>query len=196
MSLKEVIKSSILGFMHLFLFPHLLIYRYSKSKCLIDDDVEMMCKRRNIVYQHSMALVYILLKDKYYRNIFYNRVGSLSKIISWYLPKAKDFFPCTNIGGGVYPAHPYATILNAKSIGENFAFRQCTTVGNKRDGENTNGPTIGDNVTLGANVCVIGDIKIGNNVMVGAGAVVVKDVPDNVVVAGNPARIIKYTQEL
>lgn len=196
MSLKEVVKIAFCGIMHIFLFPHLLFYHLSKSKSLVDADIAVMCKRRNIVYQHSIALVYILLKDKYYRTIFYNRVGSISKLFNWYLPKAKDFFPCTNIGGGVYPAHPYATILNAKSIGDNFAFRQCTTIGNKRDGENTNGPTIGDNVTLGANVCVIGDITIGNNVTIGAGAVVVKDVPDNVVVAGNPAKIIKYTQDL
>ena len=62
------------------------------------------------------------------------------------------------------------------------------------DGEGTNGPIIGDNVYLGANVCIIGDIKIGNNVIVGAGAVVVKDVPDNCIVAGNPARIIRRLQ--
>ena len=36
-----------------------------------------------------------------------------------------------------------------------------------------------------------GGVKIGNNVIIGAGSVVVKDVPDNCVVAGNPAKIIK-----
>ncbi len=51
---------------------------------------------------------------------------------------------------------------------------------------------IGDNVSLGANVTVIGNVHIGNNVIVGAGSVVIKDVPDNCVVAGNPAKIIRY----
>ena len=88
-------------------------------------------------------------------------------------------------------SHPYATIINAKSIGRNFSFRQCTTIGNKIDGRNDLVPTIGDNVTLGANVCIIGDIHIGNNVIIGAGCVVVKDVPDNCIVVGNPMRIIK-----
>lgn len=50
---------------------------------------------------------------------------------------------------------------------------------------------IGDNVTLGGNVTIIGPVHIGNNVIVGAGSVVVKDVPDNCIVAGNPARIIR-----
>lgn len=51
---------------------------------------------------------------------------------------------------------------------------------------------IGDNVSLGANVTIIGNIHIGNNVVIGVGSVVVKDVPDNCVVAGNPAKVIKY----
>lgn len=51
---------------------------------------------------------------------------------------------------------------------------------------------IGDNVWLGGNSVIAPGVTIGNNVVVAAGAVVVKDVPDNVVVGGNPAKIIKY----
>ncbi|MDO5463801.1 MAG: DapH/DapD/GlmU-related protein [Akkermansia sp.] len=50
---------------------------------------------------------------------------------------------------------------------------------------------VGDNVEIGANVTIIGGVKIGNNSVIGAGSVVVKDVPANCVVAGNPAKIIK-----
>lgn len=49
---------------------------------------------------------------------------------------------------------------------------------------------IGDNVFLGANAIILPGVTIGNSVIIGAGAVVTKDVPDNCVVAGNPARII------
>jgi len=52
-------------------------------------------------------------------------------------------------------------------------------------------PTLGNNVKLYTNCTVLGDITIGDNVIVGAGAVVVKSIPDNCVVVGNPARIIK-----
>lgn len=54
-------------------------------------------------------------------------------------------------------------------------------------------PVIGDNVNIGSNSCIIGEISIGDNVIIGAGSIVIKDVPSNVVIAGNPARIIRYT---
>lgn len=50
---------------------------------------------------------------------------------------------------------------------------------------------IGDNVWIGGGAIICPGVTIGNNVTVGAGAVVTKDVPSNVVVAGNPARIIR-----
>ena len=67
---------------------------------------------------------------------------------------------------------------------------QLTTISNKQHGRNDLVSTIGNHVSLGSNANIIGDIKIGDNVVVEAGSVVVKDVPDNCVVAGNPAKII------
>ena len=51
------------------------------------------------------------------------------------------------------------------------------------------GAVIGSNVTLFP-------VTIGKNAIVGAGAVVIKDVPDNAIVAGNPAKILKYRNEV
>lgn len=51
--------------------------------------------------------------------------------------------------------------------------------------------TIGNDVWIGGNCTILPGVTIGNNVVVAAGAVVTKDVPDNCVVAGVPARIIK-----
>lgn len=54
---------------------------------------------------------------------------------------------------------------------------------------------IGDNVWLGGGVIVTPGVTLGNNVVVGAGSVVTKSFPDNAVIAGNPARIIKTVEE-
>ena len=51
---------------------------------------------------------------------------------------------------------------------------------------------IGNNVFIGMKSTILKGVHIGNNVIVGAGSVVVKDVPDNCIVAGNPAKIIRY----
>lgn len=51
--------------------------------------------------------------------------------------------------------------------------------------------TIGDNVWIGGRAIINPGVTLGNNVVVGAGAVVTKSFPDNVVIAGNPAQIIK-----
>ncbi|MDE7345303.1 MAG: sugar O-acetyltransferase [Muribaculaceae bacterium] len=52
--------------------------------------------------------------------------------------------------------------------------------------------TIGDNVWIGGSVTICPGVKIGDNVVIGAGSTVVKDIPSNVVAAGNPARIVKH----
>ncbi|GAC43637.1 maltose acetyltransferase domain-containing protein [Paenibacillus popilliae] len=51
--------------------------------------------------------------------------------------------------------------------------------------------TIGDRVWIGGRAIINPGVTIGNNVVIASGAVITKDVPDNVVVGGNPARIIK-----
>ena len=61
----------------------------------------------------------------------------------------------------------------------------------KRQGYNNYAPMIGNNVEIGSNSVIIGNIVIGDNVIVGAGSVVIKNVEDNCIVAGNPAKVIR-----
>ena len=51
--------------------------------------------------------------------------------------------------------------------------------------------SIGNNVWIGGSVTILPGVTVGNNVTIGAGSVVTKDIPDNVVAAGNPCRVIK-----
>lgn len=54
----------------------------------------------------------------------------------------------------------------------------------------TNGIQIGNNVMVGANALIMPGVNIGNNVVVGGGTVVTRDIPDGVVAAGCPARVV------
>lgn len=74
-------------------------------------------------------------------------------------------------------------------IGKRVIIGQNSTIGRSLDPEDF--PEIGDDVYISAGARVIGKIKVGNNVIIGANAVVNKDVPDNCIVAGVPARIIR-----
>lgn len=51
--------------------------------------------------------------------------------------------------------------------------------------------TIGNNVWIGGSVTILPGVTIGDNVVIGAGSVVTRDIPSDVVAAGNPARVIK-----
>lgn len=69
---------------------------------------------------------------------------------------------------------------------------QQVTIGSSRGGNRSGYPIIGSNVFIGCGAKVLGNVCIGNNVIIGANAVVTKDIPDNAVVGGVPARIINF----
>lgn len=170
--------------------PHLIAWRCSTNRNYIDSDLRKHSNQINITLPLIFQLIYMLHNNSYYRSLFYFRVGPvLDLLISWYRPGDKYFIlsKSMKMGEGCLIAHPYSTVLNADYIGDNFSCIHCITLG-KKDGKR---PIIGNNVTIGCNACIIGGVHIGNNVVIGAGAVVVKDVPDNCVIAGNPAKIIK-----
>lgn len=93
------------------------------------------------------------------------------------------------LGFGVKFYHHGWCIVNGKAkIGKNAILYPGVCVGQKSPGEV---PEIGDNCFLGLSAKVMGKVKVGNNVTIAPNAVVTHNIPDNCVVAGVPAKIIK-----
>lgn len=172
-----------------------MVYLLSKNKHIIDQDLMRWSEAKNIKKSNVQLLLHFLTHSSDFRTIFYFRINNPIKyILNIYCKKETNFVIdiTTKLGGGILTGHPYCTILNADSIGENFYVNHLVTVGEV----NGKRPTIGNNVSIYTGAIVIGDIAIGNNVNIGAGAVVVKNVPDNCTVVGNPAKIIKQNSNL
>lgn len=101
-------------------------------------------------------------------------------------------FVSPKIGGGVIMPHWGRIILNANQIGRDLYVFHNVTVGN----DFVSGvPTLGNNVFIGVNAVVLGNITIGDNVVIGACSFVNSDIPSNSLVAGNPARIIRTIED-
>lgn len=81
-------------------------------------------------------------------------------------------------------------------IGPNVVFTNAKYPRSRTVKDNLVGPVVGANAKIGANATLLPGVRIGVNAIVGAGSVVVRDVPDNAVVAGNPARVIKYVSDI
>lgn len=144
-------------------------------------------------------LVKCLRKYEFYKNKKRNIFNTISYI--WYLwnfrrLRAKTgiiLFPNT-IDEGLSLVHPgFRRIDHNSHIGKNCTILPNVLIGRKEPGIKAD-VYIGDNCYISTGVTILGPVKIGNNVTIGAGAVVNKDVPDNCIVGGVPAKILKYKE--
>lgn len=117
-----------------------------------------------------------------FAKVRYHRLGA--KINVNILPNVVGYgFRVPHLLGGV--------IINCRSVGNNCTANAGVIVGNN----NKSGmAVIGNNVDLTVGCKVIGGVHIGDNVIVAPNSVVVKDVPDNAVVSGVPAKILKINE--
>ena len=86
--------------------------------------------------------------------------------------------------------HGCIVIHGASVIGDDCLIRHGVTLGNTGFDDPFGAPKVGHRVQIGAGAKILGRVNIGNDVIVGANAVVTRDVPDNTVVGGVPARTL------
>lgn len=91
-------------------------------------------------------------------------------------------------GSGLAIFHGVGLVVNARTtLGSNVTLRQNTTIGTKHEGGAA--PRIGDNVSVGANCVILGDIDVGSGSVIGAGAVLTRSCPPASIVYGPRAEI-------
>lgn len=94
----------------------------------------------------------------------------------------------------MYIGHAYCITINANAqLGRNCNIHKGVTIGQENRGERKGCPTIGDEVWIGINTTIVGNIKIGNDVLIAPNLYVNCDIPDHSVVFGNPC-IIKHKE--
>lgn len=154
--------------------------------------------RKSAFHNPILQFVYFMLWLPEYRSVFYMRCGKMGKIMQYLPPPLLHQntlyirMLSKNIGGGMVINHGHSVEINASRIGKNFRCFQNVTIGTT---DSPIGPSIGDNVFVGAGAVVIGNIKIGNNVKIGANAIVTQDLPDNCTVVTKGTCIVKLSGE-
>lgn len=145
----------------------------------------MECPDRN-------AAALLLWQFKEFRNLLLyrqRRYPIRRRLIAMFYPPMETLYiDALDIGGGLYIQHGFATMIAAKSIGENCWINQQVTIGYNGSGDP---PVIGDHVTITCGAKVLGNITVGDHVIVGANAVVIRDVQPGCTVGGVPARVLR-----
>ncbi len=145
------------------------------------------------------SLLKLYLKDSGFRYVFWfrlcridNRLIALISRFKLFRMKQKfgiDVAWRTEIDSGFYIGHGQSIVIShTAKIGKNFNISQFCSIGSNHG----QAATIGDNVYIGPNVCIVEDVYIADNSTIGAGSVVTRNVPINATVAGVPAKVLNF----
>ena len=112
-----------------------------------------------------------------------------------------EIHPKANIGKNLFIDHGMGVVIGETSeIGDNVTIYHMATLGGISPSVNSNEqrnikrhPTLKDNVVVGSGAQILGPVTIGKNAKIGANAVVTKDVPENAVMVGIPAKNVGET---
>ena len=105
--------------------------------------------------------------------------------------KYNIFIGTNTCGPGLRIVHPgFRRLHTVATIGNNCTILPMVLIGKKRPGVKGKA-IIGNNVYISTGVTILAPVTIGDNVIIGAGSVVTKDIPNNCIVGGIPAKLLK-----
>lgn len=102
-----------------------------------------------------------------------------------------DILESVKIGSSLFMSNRGGIIVGAQVLGDNCTIHHNVTIGLGIGDNNLDDlPVIGNNVWIGSDSVIFGNVRIGDGVSIDRGSVVAKNIPDRAVVAGNPGRIV------
>lgn len=164
-------------------YYHLYYYRMTGQKY-----------KRGLKSFLKMALFHNLQFTYWYRK-YQKNSGLFSRGMLYRISRryGLEISPDAKIGKGLYLGHPYnITVGEGVVLGNNVNLHKGCTIG-RTNRENSGSPCIGNNVFIGINAAVVGNIRIGDDVLIAPNSYVNVDVPEHSVVVGNPA-VIHYKE--
>lgn len=140
----------------------------------------------SIFSEHALRFIWVLRHAQSSRNPLWRLM--LSRMRERY---GLEISLKTEIGSGLYLGHAFNITINPNvRIGRNCNIHKGVTIGRENRGKRKGAPSIGDEVWIGVNATIVGDISIGNDVLIAPGAYVNCNVPDHSIVLGNPCSVI------
>ena len=137
------------------------------------------------VVSHQIRYMYWWRKYKQHRGFF-----AKYKLYRYGRKYGLEISNKAQIGKGLYLGHPYNITVGAGAVmGNNVNLHKGSTIGRENRGKRIGSPKLGNNIYVGINATIVGNVRIGNNVMIAPNSFVNFDVPDNSVVIGNPGVI-------
>ena len=144
------------------------------------------------VFFHKIANFFAIAKFHLVARI----ISQLSRFLT-----GIEIHPRANIGKNLFIDHGMGVVIGETSeIGDNVTIYHMVTLGGISPSVNSNEqrnikrhPTLKDNVVVGSGAQILGPVTVGKNAKIGANAVVTKDVPENAVMVGIPAKNVGET---
>lgn len=153
-------------------------------------DPAISCVWEVLLYPSFKALLYYKISHYFYLKKHYFIARYISE-------KAKrktgiEIHPGATIGKGLFIDHGTGVVIGETAIiGDNVTMFHGVTLGGTGKEKGKRHPTIGNNVFIGCDAKILGNITVGDNTKIGANSVILKNVPANVTIVGVPGKIVK-----